>query len=120
MSYLALNAPFFLVAVAVFGVALLLRRVTLRRAVPQILFTAIVLCVLTAIFDSLMIYSGLFDYAEESLVGIRIGLAPLEDFAYPLVAAILLPSLRWLLVPAGVERRDRKTLRPPVERCDDD
>ncbi|SMY13036.1 lycopene cyclase domain-containing protein [Brevibacterium jeotgali] len=109
MSYLALNAPFFAVAVAVLGVALLLRRVTPRRAASQILVSAVVLCALTAVFDNLMIYVGLFEYAEESLVGIRIGLAPLEDFAYPVVAAILLPSLRWLLFPAGVERGDRST-----------
>lgn len=103
MSYLEINAPFFLVAVAVLVAAVVLRRVPLRRALAEIAFTAVVLCLLTAIFDNLMIYSGLFEYAEASLAGVRIGLAPLEDFAYPLVAAILVPSLRWLLFPSPVQ-----------------
>ena len=32
-------------------------------------------------------------YDDERISGVRIGLAPLEDFAYPLAAAILLPAL---------------------------
>lgn len=100
MSYLALNAPFIAVALAVLISAIAVRRVPLSRAGGEVLFTAVVLCALTAVFDSLMIYVGLFEYAEHALVGIRIGLAPIEDFAYPLVAAILLPGLRWLLMPA--------------------
>lgn len=55
--------------------------------------TAAALFVLTAIFDNVMIGAGLFHYSPEHLTGLRIGLAPLEDFAYPLAAALLLPSL---------------------------
>jgi lycopene cyclase domain-containing protein len=55
--------------------------------------TAAALLVLTAIFDNVMIGAGLFHYSPEHLTGLRIGLAPLEDFAYPLAAALLLPSL---------------------------
>src|SRR5690606_14002774 len=43
------------------------------------------------------IAAGLFHYSEEHLLGVMIGLAPIEDFAYPLAAALLLPSLWWAL-----------------------
>jgi hypothetical protein len=35
----------------------------------------------------------LFTYTDAHLLGPRIGLAPIEDFAYPLAAVILLPAL---------------------------
>lgn len=52
-----------------------------------------VLAVLTAVFDNVMIGVGLFGYAPEALTGLSVGLAPVEDFAYPVAAAILLPVL---------------------------
>ena len=64
-----------------------------------------VLVVLTAVFDSLMIAAGLFSYADEHLAGPAIGLAPIEDFAYPLAGALLLPAL-WTALRA--RRRARK------------
>ena len=39
---------------------------------------------LTAVFDNVMIAVGLVTYPAEHLSGLRIGLAPLEDFAYAL------------------------------------
>ena len=48
--------------------------------------------VLTAVFDNVMIAAGLFTYPAEHLSGLRIGLAPLEDFSYPLCAAFLVPG----------------------------
>jgi len=44
-------------------------------------------------YDNLMIAAGLFTYPPEHLSGLRIGLAPLEDFSYPLCAAFLVPAL---------------------------
>ena len=64
--------------------------------------TALALFVLTAVFDNVMIGMGLFHYSPEHLTGLRIGLAPIEDFAYPLAAAVLLPSL-WTVL--GRRRR---------------
>ncbi|UJP39133.1 lycopene cyclase domain-containing protein [Cellulomonas palmilytica] len=55
--------------------------------------TAAALCLLTAVFDSLMIASDLFRYDEAALVGPRVGRAPVEDLAWPLAAALALPSL---------------------------
>ncbi|GAT73985.1 lycopene cyclase domain-containing protein [Microbacterium hydrocarbonoxydans] len=55
--------------------------------------TALVLLALTAVFDNLMIAAGLFHYEEQHLLGVRIGLAPIEDLAYPLAGALLLPAV---------------------------
>lgn len=57
--------------------------------------TFLVLAILTAVFDTLMIDLELFHYDPAQIIGVRIGLAPIEDFSYPLVCALLLPAL-WL------------------------
>ncbi|MFE4196097.1 prenyltransferase [Paenarthrobacter sp. NPDC056912] len=55
------------------------------------------LAVLTAVFDSVMIGMELFHYDTSHILGIRIGLAPIEDFAYPLAGVVALPGLwMWL------------------------
>ncbi|CAM3567309.1 lycopene cyclase domain-containing protein [Isoptericola cucumis] len=58
---------------------------------------AAVLVVLTAVFDSVMIAADLFRYDEASLSGLRIIDAPVEDFAWPVAAALLLPATWELL-----------------------
>lgn len=58
------------------------------------------LIVLTAVFDSLMIHADLFYYAGEFISGMRIGLAPIEDFAYPIAGVLLLPVL-WRIFARG-------------------
>jgi lycopene cyclase domain-containing protein len=63
---------------------------------------ALVLVVLTAVFDNVMIALDLFTYPPEHLSGLRIGLAPLEDFAYPVCAAFAVPAILTLL-----SRRER-------------
>lgn len=63
-----------------------------------------VLLVLTAVFDNVIISVGLVAYDPARTSGIVIGLAPIEDFAYPLVGALLLPLIHTLLrgaLPAG-------------------
>ncbi|GEA80511.1 lycopene cyclase domain-containing protein [Cellulomonas uda] len=55
--------------------------------------TAAALCLLTVVFDSLMIAADLFRYDEAALLGPRVGRAPVEDLAWPLAAALALPSL---------------------------
>lgn len=64
--------------------------------------TTIVLLLLTAVFDTIMIGVGFFEYADAHLLGIRVGLAPVEDFAYPVAGALLLPAL-WTVLRS---RRD--------------
>lgn len=67
--------------------------------------TVVVMLALTAVFDNLMIASELFHYAPEHLLGTSIGLAPLEDFAYPLAGALLLPAAWAAFQHGGAQRR---------------
>jgi len=96
MTYLVLNAAFLLAAVAVATVAAARGRLTRRFAAAAGIALALVL-VLTAVFDNVMISAGLFAYDAAHLAGVFVGLAPIEDFAYPVAAAVLLPSL-WVLL----------------------
>ncbi|HRO29252.1 lycopene cyclase domain-containing protein [Citricoccus sp.] len=99
MSYPVLALAFLALAAAVAVVATRRRRLGPRWwAVTGL--TVLALMVLTAVFDNLMIAADLFRYNEELLVGWYLGLAPVEDFAWPLAAGLLLPSLWELLHPA--------------------
>ena len=96
MMYALVTVPFLLcavIAVIVAGV----RRGGSRRRLMLSGAVALVLCILTAIFDNLMIAAGLFTYSEELISGIRLGVAPVEDFAYPIAVAFLLPAIDALL-----------------------
>lgn len=98
MTYWMLNA-YFLLFVALVVVAALFsarRRGTERLNWRAIGITALVLLVLTAIFDNIMIAIGLVDYNPEVTSAARLGVAPLEDFSYTVAAVLLLPSL-WVL-----------------------
>lgn len=70
--------------------------------------TFLVLAILTAVFDTLMIGMELFHYDPTQLIGVRIGLAPIEDFSYPLACALLLPPL-WLALTG--RRRQKQNAR---------
>lgn len=102
MSYAALAGLFLLAPFAALVLAVLVRRPG-RRWWLSTAITIVMLLVLTAGFDSLMISADLFRFAEEDLLGPRIGLAPLEDLAWPLAAGLLLPSL-WMLLSPREER----------------
>lgn len=52
-----------------------------------------VLLVMTSIFDSIIIALGLVTYDTSKILGLYIGKAPVEDFAYAIVAAVLVPIL---------------------------
>lgn len=99
MTYLIISAVFLAIAI---GTAIILGRRRGTRVRPAtIILAGVALVVLTAVFDNLMIAAGLFEYADGSTLGVALGLAPLEDFAYPVAAVILLPAVwAWL-------RRDR-------------
>lgn len=98
MTYTLLNAVF-LGAVALVAVAAMLaRRAPNWRAVG---LAAMLLLVLTAVFDNAIIGTGLVAYDDALISGVRIGLAPIEDFAYTVAALLLLPAV-WELLP----RRD--------------
>ena len=69
----------------------------------SVLLAGAVLLLMTAVFDNVMIGIGLVDYNPDLISGAFIGIAPLEDFAYAIAAAVLLPSL-WALLPSRKER----------------
>ncbi len=101
MTYGLIVVPFALVT-AVITLATV-RHPHFRQRMVASAATALVLCVLTAIFDNVMIALDLFTYPEHLISGIRIGLAPIEDLAYPVCAAFLLPAVLTLV---SRERRD--------------
>lgn len=102
MSYLTLGAVFLLPPAALALVAVLRRRPS-RTWWWATAISAGALVALTVIFDSLMILADLFRFDESTLVGIRLGLAPLEDLAWPVAAVLLMPAL-WLLLGPRDER----------------
>ncbi|WP_150461146.1 lycopene cyclase domain-containing protein [Nesterenkonia ebinurensis] len=113
MTYLVLSGVFLGAAalVALWAVAVHRRSGTTATHSTPAPFTwgalcaaALVLLVLTAVFDNLMIAAGLFTYADERISGLRLGLAPIEDFSYPVAAVVLLPAL-WTLF-GRVHRRE--------------
>lgn len=54
---------------------------------------ALPMLILTAIFDNLIILAGIVDYDNTKLLGINVGVVPIEDFAYVVVAILLIPSI---------------------------
>ena len=95
MTYPLIVIPFLVVAAIVtLGTV---RRPHFGRRMLASTLAAVVLVILTAIFDNVMIGLNLFPYPVEHLSGWRVGLAPLEDFAYPLAAAFAVPALFTLL-----------------------
>jgi lycopene cyclase domain-containing protein len=49
--------------------------------------------ILTAVFDNLIILAGIVDYDTTKLMGIYVGVVPIEDFAYTVVAVLLVPAI---------------------------
>jgi lycopene cyclase domain-containing protein len=55
---------------------------------------------MTAVFDNLIILAGIVSYDESKLSGIKVLVAPIEDFAYtlvlvPLIALVQSYFLQW-------------------------
>lgn len=91
MTYLLLTA----IVLSIFAVYWFL----MRRYLPvkPLVRAAAVMLLLTLVFDNLIIATGIVDYDPQKISGIRLGVAPIEDFAYTIVALILVPSLfNWL------------------------
>lgn len=91
--YGAAMITYSLLAVPFLFIALLLFLRSKQKFHRQWVITAVILFVLTAIFDSLIIYAKIVDYDYTKLLGIRIGRAPIEDFAYTVAAVLLIPAL---------------------------
>ncbi len=87
MSYPMLTA----IVLGIFAVYTILVRKQLRAR--PLFITGVVMLLLTLIFDNVIIGTGIVAYDQSKLSGIMLGFAPIEDFAYTLVALVLTPSL---------------------------
>lgn len=107
MTYTIMNAAF----LAGVGTVVVLAHRRLARLGIASRWTAtvrtLVLVLLsTAIFDNVIIAAGIVDYAPQHLLGLHVGLVPLEDFAYAIAAATGLPALWVLLGPRNAAIRE--------------
>ena len=91
MTYAELNL-LFLIPVAV--LLMYMRWIVRWR---KLCFTVAALLIMTAIFDNFIVGSGIVAYNPDTLSGAFVGFAPIEDFAYTLVAAVLIPLTWWWL-----------------------
>ena len=87
MSYGELNFIFLAIA----GIATWIIKSKYRCFTTPIVMLPML--VLTAVFDNLIILSGIVDYDESKLMGINILAVPIEDFAYTVVAVLLVPAI---------------------------
>lgn len=86
-TYIVLNVAFL---TTVLGVLVWRKLLTFGRAMWV---TLAVLLVTTIVFDSLLIYFGMFTYPADKILGIRVGLAPIEDLFYALLAGLVVPAI---------------------------
>ena len=80
-----------LVVLGIFAIYTLLMRK--RLSLKPLLVAGLVMLTLTLIFDNVIIGTGIVAYDLSLLSGVMLGYAPIEDFAYTLVALVLVPSL---------------------------
>lgn len=85
-KYLFLNLIFLLPA----AVILFLSQPAVRRRIWRVMLP---LLLLTLVFDNLLIAAGIVAYNQSDLLGIHLGLAPIEDFAYTIAVAVYLPTI---------------------------
>jgi lycopene cyclase domain-containing protein len=101
VTYWMLNLVFLGFVAVVAVAAVLARRAPSWRAVA---LAAIPLLTLTAVFDNVLVGTGIVGYDPTLISGAKVGVAPLEDFAYTIAALVLLPCL-WSLLAGGVSIR---------------
>ena len=87
MTYLLLTASILAAAMIYF---FLMRSYIASK--PLVSASAVMLLI-TAIFDNVIIATGIVAYDEAKISGIKIGVAPIEDFAYTVVALLVVPTL---------------------------
>lgn len=105
MTYATLGLAFVVVAAVLAVVTARVARVP-RRWWTATLLVGVLLLALTAVFDTVMITADLFRYDESALLGPRVLLTPVEDFAWPVFAVLALPAL-WELLGLRARRRGR-------------
>ena len=106
MTYLLISLPFLVIAIAIGLLGLPADRGARRRRWAGIGVATIALLVLTAVFDTLIIANGIVAYDDGQRIGLAVGLAPVEDFAYPLAGVLLVPAI-WTLADRWSRTRRR-------------
>jgi len=96
VTYLLISVPFLVAAAAIGVVGLPADPAARRRRWAGIGVATIALLALTAVFDTLIIANGIVAYDDGQRIGLAIGLAPVEDFAYPVAGVLLVPAI-WTL-----------------------
>lgn len=86
-TYAALN----LLVLAILGCVMFFWRQ--RLECKTITVTLTILLALTAVFDSLIIFYDIVAYDTAKLLGVYIWKAPIEDFAYTIAVAVIVPYL---------------------------
>ena len=87
MTYLALNMTFMLIAFVVLN---LVSRKSPWRAIG---FTMLWMLLVTLVFDNVIIGLEIVGYDKTKISGILLGLAPIEDFAYTVVAVLAVSTI---------------------------
>jgi lycopene cyclase domain-containing protein len=75
--------------------AIVLIALAVRPSRPSKAFIAtfVGLIVLTALFDNLIIAADIVGYDSSKISGWYVGIAPIEDFMYALLAAVIVPVI---------------------------
>ncbi|MEY3472828.1 MAG: putative carotenoid epsilon cyclase [Actinomycetota bacterium] len=87
MTYGDMNLIFLVIA----GIATWVIKSRFRCFTTPIVLLAML--ILTAVFDNFIILAGIVDYDTTKLLGIYVGVVPIEDFAYTVVAVLLVPAI---------------------------
>jgi len=87
LSYLMLNLLF-----AWFAWAFLRRNIRAMKLRP-VLYSLGVMILVSVIFDNLIVGLGIVEYDPIRILGLKLGLAPIEDFGYAIVGAFAIPAL---------------------------
>lgn len=95
-TYIILNVLF------IIGVLVIFHRYIRKPSTTWWIILAALL-VLTAVFDNLIILAGIVGYDSTKLLGLYVGVAPIEDFFYAILAAILIPILWQIFDPKKQE-----------------
>jgi lycopene cyclase domain-containing protein len=65
-----------------------------------------VLLILTAVFDSIIIWADIVAYDPSKILGLFVGFAPMEDFFYAILAIVIVPAL-WNLFDPKMKRDNK-------------
>lgn len=94
-------ATYLLVNILFVSAVLIAFRVRSQKPTKAIWLSLTVLLILTAIFDSMIVGFKIVGYDLDKILGIYVGLAPIEDFFYAVMALLIV-----VVVWNKLERKD--------------